>query len=211
MTNTNTTTTKATNPKDAIGCTKPPLSTIPMPPLFEVGAALLEGACKYRRHNYREAGVRSSIYFDAAMRHLAAWWEGQDIDPDSGIHHISKAIAGLFVLRDSQMRGNVQDDRPPGFDREPNRIDWLQIAQEQTDKVLARYPEPLPPCTNGDDPKRAETRIAISCLAVGDTFWDAWGNRYVVGEIDLEKALVFATNGDGDRDAFAFDQLVEAI
>ena len=72
---------------------------------------------KYGRHNYRAAGVRASVYFDAAVgRHLFSWWEGQDIDPESGMHHIDKAIAGLMVLRDSQLQGNWVDDRPPAGD-----------------------------------------------------------------------------------------------
>ena len=61
---------KDTNPKDAIGIKKPCLTTIPFPVLYEVGAAMLEGACKYRRHNYRVAGVRASVYVEAAFRHL---------------------------------------------------------------------------------------------------------------------------------------------
>lgn len=108
------TTTKPTNPKDAVGSTKPPLSTIPGTVLMELGTAMLEGALKYGRHNYRVAGVRSSIYYDATMRHLIAWWEGEDIDPDSGLSHITKAIASLVVLRDAQLCGKIEwDDRPP--------------------------------------------------------------------------------------------------
>lgn len=139
--------TKDTNPKDSIGLRKPPLSTLPMPVLFEVAAAMLEGACKYRRHNYRVAGVRASVYFDAAMRHLMAWWEGQDIDPDSGIHHVTKAVAGLLVLRDAQMHGTLaNDDRPPS-----PQEDWMNEIQARVDDVLARYPEPLPPYTKEDN------------------------------------------------------------
>ena len=131
---------KDTNPKDAIGIKKPPLSTVPLPVLFEVGAAMLEGACKYRRHNYRVAGVRGSVYFDAAWRHLAAWWEGEDIDLDSGLHHVSKAIATLVVLRDAMMNDKFVDDRPPS-----SEAGWMAKIQERIDDVLARYPDPKPP------------------------------------------------------------------
>lgn len=104
---------KPTNPKDAIGIKKAPLSTVPMNVVAELGLAMLEGASKYGRHNFREAGVRGSVYFDATMRHLISWWEYEDIDPDSGLNHITKAIASLAVLRDSMIRGNWTDDRPP--------------------------------------------------------------------------------------------------
>jgi dATP/dGTP diphosphohydrolase len=112
MTNRNTV--KATNPKDAVGVRKMPFSVLPWRVLCGVALAMLEGACKYGRHNYRAAGVRASVYFDAVVgRHLTDWWEGVDIDPDSGLHHIDKAIAGLMVMRDSILQGNFTDDRPP--------------------------------------------------------------------------------------------------
>lgn len=105
---------KQTNPKDAIGAKKLPFSVLPWRVLCGVALAMLEGAAKYGRHNYRIAGVRASVYFDAVVgRHLTQWWEGEDIDAESGRHHIEKAIAGLMVLRDSMLQGNFVDDRPP--------------------------------------------------------------------------------------------------
>jgi hypothetical protein len=74
---------------------------------------MLEGAAKYGRHNYRVAGVRASVYYDAALRHLMAWWEGEDLDPDSGLSHVTKAITSLVVLRDAMIQGQCTDDRPP--------------------------------------------------------------------------------------------------
>ncbi len=138
---------KASNPKDAIGSKKAPLSVLPFPPLYEVAAGMLEGACKYRRHNYRAIGVRSSVYFDAAMRHLTAWWEGQDIDPASGIHHVSKCMSTLIVLRDAMIQGKLYDDRPP---ESPER--WQSDIQTIIDAVLQRNPNPLPPYTR-EEPK----------------------------------------------------------
>lgn len=135
--------TKDTNPKDAIGVTKVPLSTVSAPVMAEVGVAMLEGALKYGRHNYRAAGVRASVYYDAVFRHLGAWWEGQDIDPDSGISHITKAIAGLVVLRDSMMRGNWVDDRPPRVLDE----EWMTKLNAKVKELLAKYPNPLAPWT----------------------------------------------------------------
>jgi hypothetical protein len=105
---------KLTNPKDAVGTKKVSFSVLPWRVLVNVALAMMEGALKYGRHNYRAAGVRASVYFDAVVgRHLTDWWEGTDIDPDSGLHHIDKAIAGLMVMRDSMLQGNFEDDRPP--------------------------------------------------------------------------------------------------
>jgi len=104
---------KRDNPKDAIGAKKAKFSTIPAGVIFDIGLAMLEGAMKYGRHNYRGIGVRASIYYDASMGHIADWWEGEDVDPDSGLSHITKAIASLVVLRDAMMQDKLTDDRPP--------------------------------------------------------------------------------------------------
>lgn len=133
---------KDSNPKDAIGSTKPALSVLSMPVLYEAAAGLSEGACKYGRSNYRVIGVRASIYYDATMRHLASYWEGENIDPDSGIHHVSKAISSLFVLRDAMMRDKCYDDRPPKTD-----TDWMEMAKQRLAEIIARYPDPVAPFT----------------------------------------------------------------
>lgn len=133
---------KDTNPKDAVGTAKVPFSTIPGRVVGEVGLAMMEGALKYGRHNYRVAGVRASVYLDAAVRHLGAFWEGQDIDPDSGLPHVVKAIACCVVLRDSQIQGNWVDDRPP-----PTPGDWIQELNLKAKALLERYPNPEPAFT----------------------------------------------------------------
>lgn len=109
-----TTTTKESNPKDIVGVRKAPMSTVSATVMAEVGVAMLEGAAKYGRHNYRAVGVRASVYYDALMRHMFAWWDaGEDLDPDSGLSHITKAIAGLMVFRDAMINDKWVDDRPP--------------------------------------------------------------------------------------------------
>ncbi|MDD5434888.1 MAG: DUF5664 domain-containing protein [Nitrospira sp.] len=130
--------TKPTNPKDALGIKKAPLHCVPLPPLVELGLAMLEGARKYGCHNYREMGVKASVYFDAVIRHIFAWWEGQDVDEDSGVSHVTKAIACLFVLRDAQLGGKCDDDRPIG-----NGINY-QTINETVAKILEKYPDCKP-------------------------------------------------------------------
>ena len=134
---------KDTNPKDAIGISKAPISTIPSGVLMELGVAMLEGALKYGRHNYRVAGVRASVYYDALARHMMDWWEGMDDDEASGLSHIIKAIATLAVLRDAQMCDMIVDDRPPS--KLPP--DWLIHLNLRVKALLEKYPEPVKPYT----------------------------------------------------------------
>jgi hypothetical protein len=134
---------KESNPKQANGIKKVPLHNIPCRPLFEVGLAFMEGARKYGSHNYRDVGVRASVYYDAVMRHLMAWWEGEEIDPDSGVPHIIKAIACLFVLRDSMYMCNWSDDRPLMYTGGLRMEELNKMAEE----VIDRYPEDTEPFT----------------------------------------------------------------
>lgn len=137
--------TKESNPKDQLGIKKVPLSTVPATVLMEVGLAMLEGALKYGAFNYRAVGVRASIYYDSAMRHLMSWYEGEDNDPESkvGISHLTKAIASLTVIRDAMIRGKMVDDRPIKSDS--NWIDELNVKSkslvEMTEKPVAPFTE----------------------------------------------------------------------
>ncbi len=137
--------TKPSNPKQAYGDKKAPLSCISNPVMYELGLAMLEGALKYGRHNYRAVGVRYSTYYDATLRHLTAWWEGEDIDPDSGVHHLIKAMACINVVRDSMIFGNATDDRPP---KAP--ADWQLKVNNMACALVAKYPEPKAPVTQID-------------------------------------------------------------
>jgi hypothetical protein len=137
--------TTVTNPKDLMGMMKCPMSVVPQNVLALQALALLEGALKYGRHNYREAGVAGSIYFDATMRHIMAWWEGEDIDPDSGLPHVIKAIASLTVLMDGILNDFWIDDRPPKVADSA----WMLQMNERVKELLEKYPKEVrkPPFT----------------------------------------------------------------
>ncbi len=134
----------AGNPKDGIGSAKAPITTWPLTVIAEGGVAMLEGALKYGRHNYRAADVKASVYIDAAVnRHLAPWFDGgEDIDPDSGISHLTKAIVGLAILRDAMICGHMIDDRPP-----PSPPGFFRALNDKAAELVAKYPNPVPPYT----------------------------------------------------------------
>lgn len=110
---------KNTNPKDLIGSDKMPLHLFPQTAVIYGALALLDGALKYGRSNWRVAGVRASIYYDATLRHLNKWFEGEDIDSDSGLSHLSHALACLAIIVDALEAGKLKDDRmyPIGYEK----------------------------------------------------------------------------------------------
>ncbi len=148
--------TKDTNPKDGVGSLKPSYTAVPVPVLYEIGAALTEGARKYGGYNWRVAGVRTSVYIDATRRHIDDFWEGQDIDPDSGLSHITKAIASLVVFRDAQIQNMVAND-----DRPPSSTPFMEDARARVTDIIARYPNPKPNFTQAEVAHMRNTPVDV--------------------------------------------------
>jgi len=145
-------TTKDSNPKQRLGIRKAPITNVPMNVIAEVGLGMMEGGCKYGTHNYRAVGVRASTYVDAVWRHLfLQWWEGENIDQESGLNHVSKAIASLVVLRDSMMMNNWVDDRP--YKHPENHT---VAMNEHASKLVDRYPNPVPGFIEAEKPQQNE-------------------------------------------------------
>jgi hypothetical protein len=69
------------------------------------------GAEKYGPYNWRKTGVCASTYVSAIMRHLNAWRDGEDLDPESGISHIAHIATSCNILLDAGHCGTLQDDR----------------------------------------------------------------------------------------------------
>ena len=70
---------------------------IPPAVLAEEAAVMTFGAQKYSADNWRKCDdpIR---YVDAAMRHFEAWRGGEQIDPESGLHHLAHARCCLSFL-----------------------------------------------------------------------------------------------------------------
>lgn len=103
------------NPKTSHGVKKCPLHLVPPVAIALEAMAFKDGADKYGPYNWREKTISSSIYYSAAMRHLQAWWDGENAAGDSGVHHLAHARACLAMLLDAGEIGKLNDDRPaPG-------------------------------------------------------------------------------------------------
>ena len=56
------------------------------------------GAQKYERDNWKRVPDSKRRYFDALQRHLWAWKKGEQLDPESGKHHLAHAMCCLMFL-----------------------------------------------------------------------------------------------------------------
>jgi len=100
------------NPKTAFGVRKDPMHLVPTTALRPLGRVMRGGADKYGPYNWRDDRVTMSVYYDAAMRHLMAMWEGEDSDPESGEPHQAHVMACMAIILDAQAAGSLNDDRP---------------------------------------------------------------------------------------------------
>lgn len=101
-----------TNPKDKIGSYKVDLSLLPPVSLVHGAYALMDGAMKYGRFNWRSQPVQAHVYVAACMRHLLAWYDGEEAAQDSGVHHLGHALACCAILLDAEHNRALIDDRP---------------------------------------------------------------------------------------------------
>lgn len=101
---------KPTNPKDVIGSNKLPIHLWPAT-ATAMGCVAMANGLKYGRSNFRKVGVKASIYYDAANRHLTAWFEGEEYDPDDGVPHLAAALACIAIIIDARASNKLFDDR----------------------------------------------------------------------------------------------------
>ena len=55
--------------------------------------------------------MQASIYYAAILRHLNAWFETEDRDPDSDLEHFGHILANIAILVDATAAGTLIDDR----------------------------------------------------------------------------------------------------
>ena len=84
---------------------------IPVEAMAALAAILGFGARKYAPRNW-EQGMDWSRPFNATIRHLDAWWGGEDKDKDSGKSHLWHAFTNVAFLLTYEVRGKGKDDRP---------------------------------------------------------------------------------------------------
>lgn len=89
---------------------KPRYELLPGDALDDIVTILTYGAEKYGDRNW-EKGLSWGRLFGATMRHLWAWWRGEEKDPESGFGHLGHAAASLMMLCASVRRGVGNDNR----------------------------------------------------------------------------------------------------
>jgi len=86
------------------------MELIPVYPIQEIGRVMTFGASKYADRNW-EKGFKYSRVIGALLRHIFAWYSGEDKDPETGISHLAHAGCCLFFLLEFERSGAGTEDR----------------------------------------------------------------------------------------------------
>ena len=89
---------------------KPKVSFIPQEALFEEAKVLEYGASKYGKNNYKLCMDWSRL-IDASFRHLLAFSNKEDLDPETGISHLAHVKANMSILLFYIANNKGNDDR----------------------------------------------------------------------------------------------------
>lgn len=159
-------------------------SFIPKAPLDLLARIYGYGDEKYGdAHNYRK-GYEWSKNYDALQRHLTAWWEREDTDPESGLSHLGHAAWHIFALIvfASEERYKQFDDRYRAtgveFDRmskdEPGLI---LVTPEEFDNMIPSFLD------ENTTAEQLESHIQHGRISINQAW--AWRQKYQGAEVNI--------------------------
>ena len=90
---------------------KPQYGLLPPLALRATVDVLTFGAEKYEPDNWKFVPDSKRRYFDALQRHLWAYKEGEEIDPESGMHHLARAMCCLMFLYEHDVKYSKGDKK----------------------------------------------------------------------------------------------------
>ena len=73
-------------------------SLLPKGTLTKILEVLTLGANKYAPNNWKNVENPKERYYNAIMRHLDAWWNGEITDPESNKSHLAHIACSVLFL-----------------------------------------------------------------------------------------------------------------
>ena len=87
------------------------MELLPADSLWAIARVLTFGAKKYDSRNW-EKGMNWDRLYGAVQRHLTAWHQREEGDPETGMSHLWHAGCCIMFLIAYELRGVGTDDRP---------------------------------------------------------------------------------------------------
>ena len=122
---------------------KAPLDLLEREANEQIARALQTGAKKYGKMNYKTIPIFATTYGAAIRRHIDAWLDQEDEDPESGLNHLAHIGANVHVLLDVMRHGDFRDDRgPQPRTEEQERLSSASNAQHSAQRAQGADPGP---------------------------------------------------------------------
>jgi hypothetical protein len=93
---------------------KPEMSQLDPRFLMDLADLITKSAAKYGKFNYA-LGQEYHTPYDSLMRHAHKFWQGEDLDDESGLHHVLHMAANCMILYSSIKKEKKELD---------TRFDW---------------------------------------------------------------------------------------
>lgn len=98
---------------------------VPFEAIEQLAAVLTFGALKYEPESWQEVPDAINRYRAALLRHYSAYVQGEDYDPDSGLHHVAHMMACIaFITTLEKKAGNIPDTKIVMED-----FDWKNLRE----------------------------------------------------------------------------------
>lgn len=164
-----------TNPKDSVGRKKVALGLVPGTALAHIAEVLKHGRDAYGDYNWRTDKISASVYYDAALRHLEKWVDGETVDPETRRNHLAHVASNMVIMLDALEHGTLIDDRPPAG-KTAAVLDRMNL-----ENVQAARPAPVwgPDTQISPDVPRADTPAlcpgnCLNCKINSCQFGEGW-------------------------------------
>ena len=89
---------------------KSQIHQVPYEAIEGIAKVMEYGEKKYGKYNWTK-GNNLSVPFDSAMRHLWAFWNGENFDKESGENHLYHALANIAMIIYYHKNYPEMDDR----------------------------------------------------------------------------------------------------
>lgn len=101
---------------------------------------LTYGAKKYAAWNWAKGILYARVYA-ALLRHLFAWWGGEEKDPESGLSHLDHAGCCLMFLQ----HYHEHPERYKGFDDRPHVATAPSMKHVEAKRMIDEFWKDCPP------------------------------------------------------------------
>lgn len=147
---------------------KPQFHLIPSDGLSELAKVYVFGASKYAPYNW-ERGMAWSRVFNALLRHLYAFWDGERHDKETGLHHMAHVAWNALALLVYSLRGIGEDDRKASFlsaqqNREASKLSVEDLGQRELPPVVKKKRiDGVDPIKDFVERKTSQTLHCVHC------------------------------------------------